>query len=280
MANPSDSPLDRDRFYGSKPSKESLPEKRAEAASVASDDDADEYELEEVDQSVLDHERARGEAELKKAESAVDVDRLYREMDSASDWDGLASSFRAQFGIKHLLILMTLVAVVLGMWQAGLFNGRAFAFLVFLTLLALGLAHTYLNLKERRKQEAIYAAHRLQLLKSRQAAGEEIDIDEEDFLPSKISPFEEFMQFVIPLQKFSAAEFFIALPIASLIAIPLAILGNQLQAIMALGILALTILAIHASGGEVPKALTLAWWFAVIAYVVISIAKAAMTMFA
>lgn len=281
MANPSDSPLDRDRFYGEMPSEESLSKKRAEAASLASDDDADEYELEEIDQSVLDHERERGEAELKKAESAVDVDRLYREMDSAADWDGLAGKVRAQFGIKHLLILMTVVAVVLGMWQAGLFSsGAAFAFLIFLTLLGLGLTHAYINLKERRKQEELYASHRLQLLKSRQAAGEELDIDEEDFLPSKISPLDEFMQFVLPLRKFSAAEFFIALPIASVIAIPLAILGSTFQAISGLGILALTALAIQASGGEVPKVLILAWWFAVIAYVVISVAMAGLSMLA
>lgn len=280
MADPSDSPLDRDRFYGNPSSEETPPKKTAEADSVSDDLDTDEYELEEIDQTVLDHERAIGEEELRKAESAVDVDRLYREMDSSADWDGFTDKLRAQFGIKHLLILMTTVAVALGIWQAGLFNGSAFAFLIFLTLLGLALAHAYLNLKERRKQEEVYAAHRLQLLKSRQAAGQDLDIDEEDFLPAKVSPFEEFLQFLIPLRKFSAAEFFIALPIASIIAIPLAVTGGAFRAIAALSVLALIVLAIHASGGEVPKVLTLAWWFALIAYVVIAIALGGLSMLA
>ena len=43
--------------------------------------DGDEYELEPIDPEILEHERQRGEQKTRQAESAVDIDAVYDELE-------------------------------------------------------------------------------------------------------------------------------------------------------------------------------------------------------
>jgi len=102
--------LDRDKMYTSR-------------AAGSDDDDAD-LELEPLDPELIAAEERRAAAAIEVHRAAIDVDAVYRDFEANRDseiikeWMDRLRNLRFQFGTRHLLILMTIVAVliVLSMW--------------------------------------------------------------------------------------------------------------------------------------------------------------------
>ncbi len=257
MTQPSSpGPKDRDKFY-SEP--DPMP---------ISTDDGDDYELEPPDEDVTAHVRARSEETLQEAEHSVDVDKFYRELNAVGDWDDLGMKLRTQFSIFHLLVAMTFVAICFGIWRAGWLNGGIFAVFVVLSLVGLTAAHLYLNWKEKKRQAELIAKHQYQMQKARAEEGIGDEPDEASILSHIETPLDEIKEAIFPPLRFSAGEFFGALPIAGIITALLAFAGNLYTSIASLGVLAITIMGVYAIGNVVPRFIRLAWWLAVIGTVI------------
>ncbi|QDU54592.1 hypothetical protein [Aeoliella mucimassa] len=97
---PLDDEFDRETFYRGKD-----PEA----------DNEDDYELMPPDEAVIAGEKQRAAEAMERASMAVDVDELYREDTSVSmeDIEAQLRDFKFQFGTKHLLIAMTVVAITI-----------------------------------------------------------------------------------------------------------------------------------------------------------------------
>ena len=177
MTQPPQGPSDRDKFYGT--SQSDPTSDQVDSIPIVDDGD-DEYELEPPDEHVTSQTKARSEEALLKAEQSVDVDQFYRELNSVGDWDNLPTNFQAKFSILHLLIAITVVAICLGIWQAGWLNQGGSAVLVVLTLVGLTGTHLYLNWKEKKRQAELIAKHQYQIQKARAEEGvcEEPDLEE------------------------------------------------------------------------------------------------------
>lgn len=100
------------------------------------EDEAD-YELEPPDEAVIAGEKRRAAEAMDRASRAVDINQLYRESESlgVEDVQAYLKDIRFQFGIKHLLAAMTLLAVVfvVGRYILGGF-GTVLLVLTFLLL--------------------------------------------------------------------------------------------------------------------------------------------------
>lgn len=260
-------PSDRDKFYGtpkSAPTSDSVDLNQEDDSIPVVEGNDEEYELEPPDEHVIAQTKARSEEALLKAEQSVDVDQFYRELNSIGDWDNLPTNFKPQFSIYHLLIATTVVAVCLGIWQAELLNGGGLAAFVVLSLVGLTGTHLYLNWKEKKRQAELIAKHQYQLQKARAEEGvcEEPDMDE--IRVQVESPLDEIKDAIFPPLRFSAGEFFGALPIAGALVTLHAIAGNVYATIVSLGVAAVLIMGIYAVGNVVPRFLRIAWWLALI----------------
>ncbi|MEQ8850026.1 hypothetical protein [Botrimarina sp.] len=248
-----DPPIDPNAFY----------------APPAADED-DEYDVEPVDEQVLASERARAAENVRSAESAIDVDAIYREMERGDDFDAAFENFRARFTIKHLLILMTVVAVVLGVAGSGLLNGVGFAGFIALSLIVLGGAHAYLNFRESRRREALVAARARELRRRRRASGDGDGMytAEEEELASYRQPTfgEDFRAAMASLTRFGTGELLMAMTGAAVLLALLVLAGNPTRAAAGLGVLAIMGFGLQAADVDLPRPVLLAWWFCVIGF--------------
>ncbi len=137
---PLDDELDRQSFY------------RGEAPDAT---DEDEYELEPPDEEIIAGEKRRAAAAVEEASMAVDVDALYRENTSVT-MDEIEShlremQFKFQFGVKHLLIAMTVVALafIVGRFLLGGF----LPLLIVLTFTVLASAYGFILWKENERRK-------------------------------------------------------------------------------------------------------------------------------
>lgn len=150
--SPLDDPFDREVFY------------RGEDPDAAEEED---YELLPPDEEVLEGEKRRAAEVLDHASKAVDIDELYRqdELIGTDDLEEYWKQVRFRFGIKHLLLAMTLLAVMfaIGRYVLGGFG----AVMVVLTFLGLAGAYTWITWQENQrraeweqKRDELYRRHR------------------------------------------------------------------------------------------------------------------------
>ena len=238
-------PFDRGTFYGK-------PAPAPSREPTNTDEDAD-YELEGPDEQVLEGERRRAEAELLKAQSAVDIDAIYREVEAEPDWGEMWAGFRFRYQTKHLLILTTVVAVLttaitsLG-WPTVIILG---------TVLCLAGAHGYLAWRENQRQQRlevrrkqIYERARMVREGTSVANLPPIEMEEEESEPVvEGTPF----QF-----NFSRNEYLITAVIA-LVLVGLIYATGFNSAAIVVGFIALVGLAAHAFGFEPPGIVVLGW---------------------
>ncbi len=229
---------------------------------VSDPDDDFEYEVEPVDEELIAREKARARQEVIKAEAAVDVDAVYRELDGRDQFDAAFEKFRAKFSLKSLLITMTVVAVVLGIGGSGLFNGTTFAGFIFVSLIGLGLAHAWLNFEERKRRAAVLARRDRQVRRAEHLANHpDVPYEEEDDEPDPAgNPFTEFVGSLTTVPRFSIAELMISTTVASFVLVLLMFAGNSLRAAVALGFVTVAGFALQAADVQVPRPLILAWW--------------------
>lgn len=160
--DPSDRPpLDPERFYTE--------------PSIDTEED-DEYELEPVDAHVLEQERLRAAEQVRSAKQAVDIDAVYRELNDTPD--PTFSGFKLKFGVKHLLIGITAVALLLGMLRSGMLGGSSFAVLIFLTTVALAGVNFWFGRVEQQRQQRAMLRRQQELARARGEVVEPLEEDE------------------------------------------------------------------------------------------------------
>ena len=126
----------------------------------AIESDEGDYELEPVDEHVTRQAKKIAREEVARAERAVDVDQVYRELEGRDELDSSWEPGNFSFGIKHLLIATGVFGLMLGCLRIGLFTMGSFSTLVALSLVMLGAAHTFFDWRDRRRQEAVIARQR------------------------------------------------------------------------------------------------------------------------
>lgn len=259
-----DAGIDRDRFYAD-------PVANPPVENQPVDDDPDEYEVEEVDQAILDHAKEQARQELKRAETAIDVDEIYRELDQRAGLDGAFEEFRARFSLRSLLWVMTGVALLLGLGGSGFFsNGTVFAVLIVAAVVGLAAAHAWLNHRERTRRAELLAKRAEQLRVARRLSGDPEDedleaTDEPEPLP-KGGVFASVADGLKLKRRVGLGELMVAVLIASVLVGLLALVGSPARAAAALGAIAVLGFALQAAEIEVPRAPILAWWLALIGY--------------
>jgi hypothetical protein len=129
-------------------------------------DDEDEYELEPPDEEIIAGAKRRADEAVAEASKTVDLNELYRDHDDTAinDLQDYLKDFKFQFGVKHLLMAMTALAV---MFVLGRFVFGYGALLVILTFLALAGAYGWITWKEKiryqeweAKRDEMYRRHK------------------------------------------------------------------------------------------------------------------------
>jgi len=228
-----------------------------------SDDDGDEYELEPIDPEILEHERQRAEQKTRQAESAVDIDEVYRESEQIDPitWDDLQ---RFRFTTRHLLIATALLSVALTFYEIGKCFGL---FLVGVIALAAG---WYFVLNKERRKRLQRNLHRKEV-DQRIAAerGEVVDVGklsaEGDVVESEVAVGPAFRF------SFSLKEMLGALTVAAVLFALVRGLGGADNAALLLGMIALAGLAVHMIGFDPPAVIVLGWWLLLVLYIVVSL---------
>lgn len=116
-------------------------------------DEVDDYELLPPDEEVIAGEKRRAEQAVEHASKAVELDELYREDTSVTgeDIQEYLKDFRFQFGVKHLLMAMTALALmfVVGRYVFGGFG----TLLLVVTFVALASAYTWVTWQEQKRRQ-------------------------------------------------------------------------------------------------------------------------------
>jgi hypothetical protein len=213
------------------------------------DEDDGEYELEPVDPEILDRERHLAERRIREAESAVDVDEVYRDTEPADPitWDELRN-FR--FTIRHLLIVTALLALLLTFIELGGWLGL---FLAGAAALAAGWFFVL------RKE------HRVRVERERRLA-------QLDLPAAPAQPRETQVSVAPPFRfSFSMKEMFIALTAAAVVFGLVRMLGGPENAAILLGMVALVGLGVHLLGFDPPPLVILGWWLLLVLYIVVTL---------
>lgn len=227
------------------------------------EDDDFEYEVEPADAEVAAHQARQAREELKRAERAIDVDAIYREMNRSDDFDAAFESFKGRFTIRHLLIAMTVVAVVLGCAASGLLNGATFAAFICLALIVLGSLHAWLGYQESVRRAELVAHREEELRQARRVSGVDDD-DEEDDIPAPRRSVPTVADVLREYFRFGLGEFMIACAAASVVVVLLYFMGTTPKRAAALGAVAITGLALQAAEISVPRPLVLAFWLSLL----------------
>lgn len=226
------------------------------------EDDDFEYEVEPADVEVTAHQARQAREELKRAERAIDVDAIYRELNRQDDFDAAVGALKARFSIRNLLIATTVVALVLGLGFSGLFNGATFATFICLSLIGLGAAHAWLGYQESKRRAELVAHREEELRQARRVAGVDDDEDDDATAPRRSipSPAEVLREYF----RFGLGEFMIACAAASVVIVLLYFMGSTPKRAAALGAVAITGLALQAAEVNVPRPLVLAFWLSLL----------------
>lgn len=234
------------------------------------EDDDFEYEVEPVDEQVTAHFERRAKEELKRAEQAIDVDSIYRELNRRDDFDAAFESFKARFSIRTLLIATTVIALLLGFGASGLLTGATFAGFICLSLIVLGSIHGWLSYQERKRHAELVALREAQLRGTR---GPNDDGDDEDAAsgprPAMVTPADLLRE----LFRFGLKDFLIAGVAASFMVAICALTGSPGKGAAALGAVAITGLAMQAADINIPRPLVLAFWLSLAGFCLLTIAS-------
>lgn len=253
---PPDDLFDGGQFYGSPPQ-----------PPASSDDGSDEYELEAPDTEVLEGERRRADAEVEAARSAVDIDAIYRDVESDTDWNEMWEGFRFQYGTKHLLILTAVVAVITAAMNAA---GPATT-IVLGVLFCLAGAHAYLAWREHQRQERL-EGQRTRIFERARLARAGVPAAELPPLDAVEAPEPIVERTPIRFAP-SRGELIATISISTVIFCLIYFVGSSSAALL-LGIVALGGLVVHAMGVEPPGSVVLGWWLILVMYVLMSLLSA------
>lgn len=244
------------------------------------DDDGTEYEVEPPDPTVLAEEARRADEIIAASQLAVDLHEIYDEAEGHADrefFDELVHGIRLRFTTQHLLLAMTVVAVVIAVArQAGF--GTVF---LLAALLVIGGITAFLSWKqherevklEQRRQELFARRRTAQRLAQAQKAAllpadelpeEEPDATESDSPPAERPTFR---------LQFSLAEMMAASICVAVLCGLVAVLGLSITATL-IGFIALGGLVLHAMGLEPPYAVAFGWWALLLLYILLSIVAA------
>ncbi len=230
----------------------------------------DELELEPIDPAILEHERQRAERKTREADTAVDIDELYRnvERDDPLNLDDL-KQFR--FTTRHLLILTALLAVVMTLCElTSIITGL---FISFIIALASGWFYT---LRRERRQDAAVEKQRREM-EARHAAQREDDAEGTPRLEQPVAvdintawqaaQHESQPEFRF---SFSLKEMFVAFTIAAVLLGLISLFGRNSMA-MILGLTALLGLVLHAMGFDPPPIFVFGWWMLLVLYLLVGL---------
>lgn len=227
----------------------------------------DDYELEPPDEEVTRNQQRRAQEELAKAQRAIDVDAVYRDLGPRDDLGDLVASVRPRFSVRSILVATTAVAVVLGIGGSGLLNGTTFAIFLCLVLVGLGAAHGWLNYQEHKRQEEAIARRREELREARRGAGAEREgVEEEDELPKPPTTAEV----ALAILRLSPGEWGGAVAIGVVTTALLAFAPSLPAAFGSMGAAAIIGLALIAADVALPRLLVVAWGIALVGLVVVS----------
>jgi Ca2+/Na+ antiporter len=284
--------LDRDKFYG--------------PGGDEWGDDGQDYELEPVDADVLAAEERRARELVEETSLAIDVDEVYRARERRLDQDfphKLSDGFRFRFQIKHLLVLMAVVAVAMTLVRLEVVGGV----LVVLLLAAVVVMFGYMELKEHRKwveaeriwkekleRRREFLERRLQR-PTRDAGAPPTIYDDLPLAGAPVSetpigirrvgqnsaeaarrPGEAGNRFRF---QFSLRQLLIAMTFASVIMGITYLLGGPENMATLLGIVILIGLAAHAWGAQLPEIVVLGWWWMLALYVFLSLIAVVLSSF-
>jgi hypothetical protein len=233
------------------------------------EDDDFEYEVEPADVEVTAHQARRAREELKRAERAIDVDAIYRELNRQDDFDAALGAIRARFSIRNLLIVTTVIALILGILFSGLLNGATFAAFIFLSLIVLGSLHAWLGYQESKRRAELVAHREAELREARRVAGVEDEEDDETPAPRRTIP--TVTELLREFFRFGLGEFLIACAAASVVVALLYFMGTTPKRAAALGAVAITGLALQAAEINVPRPLVLAFWLSLLGFCLLTV---------
>jgi hypothetical protein len=234
----------------------------------------DEYEVEPPDAEVLERQRRETQVEVTRAGEAAKVQQLEDEMHSRADVDFDFSGWRFQFTTRHLLILMTVVAVAISIAKV-VPVGAIFAFLVMGLLVFLIGIHSYLAYQENRRLEEL-SARRKKLVA--QARGQSMyDAPLEDAaLAEGGEPVESFVRQLTSRPpwrlQFSMRELMIGMTIAA-VACGLFQIVPPVAVASTLGLLTVAGVFLYVAGYQPPAPILAGWWIMLGLYVLTSVAS-------
>ncbi|TWT99094.1 hypothetical protein Pla108_00270 [Botrimarina colliarenosi] len=228
------------------------------------EDDDFEYEVEPADEEVTAHQVRRAREDLARAERAIDVDAIYRELENRGDFDAAFEKFRARFSVRSVLIATTVVAIILGVGGLGIFNGTTFAGFICLSLIGLGSAHAWLNYQEGRRRAELIARREAELRRARGDA-------DDDFEPEPAQPPPSPAELLASFFRFTLMDLMIATAAAAVMLTLMSFAGSAGKAAAAMGALAITGFALQAAEINIPRPLLLAWWLALLGYCVLTV---------
>jgi F0F1-type ATP synthase assembly protein I len=238
------------------------------------DEDGDwEYELEPPDEHVVEQAKQAARRELAAAEHKIDVDAVYRQIENRDDlggaFDKIGERLRAGFGVKHLLIAITAIGVLLGLGTSGFFTGHLFAGLIVLSLVGLGAANLWLQWSDAQRREAAIRERARELARARG------DAVPDEPPPPSFNPFEA-VRDAIKQRKFTLRDLLLATTFAAVLLTLVRLLGSMSAAAAVMGAIAILGMVLHAIDYTAPRALVLAWWFAIAGYCVLTALNVAM----
>lgn len=258
-------PHERDEFYLSQPDAE---------------DDGEEYELEPPDPEVVAAQERRGRETIEASRTAIDIDDIYRDAGrqrSDEILEGWLQHFRHfRFQVRHLIIATAVVAIFLTLAKLQLLGVAT----VLLVMFGVAGLFFYLQWQEQkaedeatRRREAMYAQRRAYLEKTTGRAGALPSTFDDMYAESEGAADHVTRRTTRPFQ-FSVFEMMVALTAAALLFGLVRVLGGPSNTASLLGFVALIGLIVHALGVEPPGIVVLGWWFALILYVLLSVAVA------
>jgi hypothetical protein len=250
--------------------------------------ESEEYELEPLDPEIVASQHRQAHDTMETTRLALDIDDIYREAERDRGGEILENWFRNvkfQFGIKQLLGVTALVAILLTLSKLGLM-----AVVVIAVMLGIAGVYLYLQWQDKkhqdevnRRREAMYARRRAQRESaplSGEAAHQPAAHVVEPPLPSPppADDVEEaWRQARQPREfhfQFSLQQLLAAITVAAIVFGLAHLFGGPSSAATILGLIALAGLFIHALGYEPPEIVVLGWWLILVMYVLLSIVGA------
>ena len=229
----------------------------------------DEYEVEPPDEAVLERQRRETKADVCAQGEVAKVEMIDDELNGRRDVDFNFSGWRFQYTTRHLLILMTVVAVSISIFKA-VDIGKIFAFLVMGLLVVLIGIHSYLSYKENRRLEELSARRKKLLAQSRGQSMYDAPLEEE---AEPVASFVRQLTSRPPWRlQFSMKELMIGMTIAA-VACGLFQIVPPVAVASTLGLLTVAGVFLYVAGFQPPAPILAGWWIMLGLYVLTSVAS-------